>query len=393
MLGQAGIDQRDVTFARDQTPVIAASNFRIGDELMAIMRDRHGATCTRCFETAAAELNEMTPEIALQQEVAYSAMLWENVAVKKNEGKEWAKKLFDEHPQLTDPFWRELLFEAIANAEAGAVEPPPGAIVVDIERHGFGDAMNYAWIAEGDERLCFLGSGQKAELVRLFGQRVVNQYSGELADYAHTYRWELTQRGNVKRVDVRAAAIGAKVEPARPRFMGGGVQAERWARESPSMTMLFPKATRGAREWPINYWLDLYAMLDKEGQQPAFFVARGDEAQFKRSRCFAISWAHVCEAMLRARLCIGSDSGPAHVAGTLDVPFLCLVGPTIEGAGFEYTPSVHFMSTTPEVVGCVGCYWSAAYRPACDHGCEAMMLLRPREVFDRAKEMLCKPTE
>ena len=105
-------------------------------------------------------------------------------------------------------------------------------------------------------------------------------------------------------------------------------------------------------------------------------------------------WAHVCEAMIRAKLCIGLDSGPAHVAGTLDVPFLCIVGPTMKGGGFEYTPSVEFVASDVSDVPCVGCHWRGEYRrSACEVGCEALQRLRSSAVLDRARAMLCESTK
>jgi ADP-heptose:LPS heptosyltransferase len=100
----------------------------------------------------------------------------------------------------------------------------------------------------------------------------------------------------------------------------------------------------------------------------------------------------VAAAMQRARLVIGNDSGPAHLAGTLQTRTLAIHGPTTARI-YNHIPEV--TSFIKISLGCSGCHCLPSedpsrlgWRASCDYGCGELFRTFPEEVFDVATAML-----
>jgi ADP-heptose:LPS heptosyltransferase len=91
------------------------------------------------------------------------------------------------------------------------------------------------------------------------------------------------------------------------------------------------------------------------------------------------SLADLAALFAAARLYVGSDTGPMHVASLVGTPVVQLLGPTdpVENQPFEATPS----RTLRVPVACSPC------RRGCD-AATCMQLIRPAEVLAAARELL-----
>jgi ADP-heptose:LPS heptosyltransferase len=77
---------------------------------------------------------------------------------------------------------------------------------------------------------------------------------------------------------------------------------------------------------------------------------------------------------------VGNDSFPAHLAGTVGVPTLALMGPTVASV-FAHLPDVECLASNG--VDCTGCHFRKPFRAACDQGCMSLYRLFPDDVLDR----------
>jgi len=90
--------------------------------------------------------------------------------------------------------------------------------------------------------------------------------------------------------------------------------------------------------------------------------------------------ARVAALMRRAALVVGNDSFPAHLAGTVGVPTLALLGPT-KPTVFAHMDTVECLTSAMD---CTGCHFQAPFRAACDQGCMSLYQLLPDDVLSRA---------
>lgn len=265
-------------------------------------------------------------------------------------------------------------------------------VVIDATQHGLGDAMITAWISEGSKgerrRLLHHATGAKAEVLRLFGQEVLETPVSIMSDTFETYKEE--QRNVQNGVDTpgycvahRARYLGIASLPKRPTITALSPEAVEWSQSAchDRPVLLFPQVAYGSRAWPVSYWLSLIGLLKAAGVPSRVMLADDDPAFTSVRPDIGLGWDMVIAAMQRSRLVVGNDSGPAHVAGTLDVPTLALLGPTTTAWVFGHVPSVRGLAASDSVVSCVGCCYRAdRWRPGCEHGCEALLQLRPDEV-------------
>lgn len=281
---------------------------------------------------------------------------------------------------------------------------PQRLVVLNCDAHGFGDACTMAWASEGSRsapvRLVHFATGQKREFLEMLGQDVVGDSRGAVNTFA-PYGVEIrTEQGSVPRVISRARELGILSPPKRPPFRSTPA-ADKFAEELDrhmrascrKWVMLFPQTEYTSREWPVTWWHDLISALLGNGIGVKTFLKNKDP-RFVHTPgwYFGQPWRNVGASMLKADLVVGVSSGPACLAGTLDVPTLVLEGPT-RPTIWTHTPSVEVIRVSKEVQPCVGCHFNAPFRSACDWGCQALIRLEPATVLKRILEKLNEPRD
>lgn len=273
-------------------------------------------------------------------------------------------------------------------------------IYLNADAHGFGDATYTAWIAHGSRNapitLINRATGARKSYLEMLGQYVADVPPSVCKDTFEayfTFECDL-ERGAVPRVISRGRALGiTKSLPERPGPISIPQKARDWAAEvakqrrisrRKKFVALWPQTVWPSREWPPGYWLDLAWKLHMEhGIGACFFLETRDE-RFKNSPSWinGMPWENWAAIMLEADLNVCISSGPACLAGTLDVPTIVLEGPT-KSTIWAHNPSIEVMRAGKQVMACDGCHFGRPFRAACDPGCMAMMRVFPDQVVAR----------
>jgi len=275
---------------------------------------------------------------------------------------------------------------------APVVEPKQRNIFIDADKHGAGDLIVCAWIAEGSRgsmvQLFQHATGAKRTLLELLSQDVVISCP-YLSDTYDAYTFEL-RNSSMPRIKARAEFLGVFTPPARPPCTLDDSYddwAEKQCRNDTPLVCLFPMSAYDIRCWPVPYWIDLANCLAYQGYEVKTFLPVEDVRFGSLSGVYYNQdWRNMAALMLRSSLVVGNDSGPCHLAGTLDVPTLAIMGSSPAHI-FSHLPSVR---TIHGKLSCTGCYYNKemGYRPACDFGCSSLLQLPMRDVADRALDIL-----
>lgn len=269
---------------------------------------------------------------------------------------------------------------------------PEGAIVMNATRHGIGDSFITAWIAEGSKgtsrEMVHYATGQKAELLRLFGQTVIDY---EVADMKDTFTPGGREAAGMRvtRLQHRAAYLQAGGTPRRPQLIELSKAAKNFAESvaGDNTVPLFPQAAHAIRVWPAAYWVELSRLLTLAGWKPLFLLNVEDSDFAKCERHVGLCWEYILAIVQRTRLAVTNSSGPAHVLGTMNHPTLVVCGPTDPHVAFGHLDSLRCVYE--ESMDCVRChYHGPKVRPACRIGCEALHRLSPTTVMAEAAKML-----
>ena len=271
------------------------------------------------------------------------------------------------------------------------VIPNTGVVVLNSNRHGYGDACVMAWVSEGSKqasrKLVHHATGGKKLFLELLGQTVVDRQNG-MVDTFRAYSEELRLGGDPPRICQRGAYLGIKTPPKRPPHTLTPGEIEAASRGfGGNAVLLFPNTDYGSREWPAFYWLDLAAGMRKAGFDVHFCGGKADGRYAAFPGYWGRTWREIAAAMLVARLVIGNDSGPAHLAGTLDVPTMAILGPTTPSVFVQYG-SVWCATPDKAEISCAGCYFGAPFSRVCEVGCAALCHVRPARVIDEALQMI-----
>lgn len=113
--------------------------------------------------------------------------------------------------------------------------------------------------------------------------------------------------------------------------------------------ILNPGAGWGAKQWPAERYGKVAQTLARQGLHPIINFGPREEALAKvaesasagSARALSFSVGELIALMRRARLFIGGDTGPMHLAAALHVPIVALFGPTDPNRNGPYgTPSI-----------------------------------------------------
>ena len=100
--------------------------------------------------------------------------------------------------------------------------------------------------------------------------------------------------------------------------------------------VLNPGAGWGAKQWPAKRYGEVARSLAKDGLTPLINCGPGEEelalaaenASESTARRISCSIGELIALIRRARLFIGGDTGPLHLAAALQVPVVAIFGPT-----------------------------------------------------------------
>lgn len=136
-----------------------------------------------------------------------------------------------------------------------------------------------------------------------------------------------------------AVSLGADAALSEPPLPRDPV-AEKWAEgvqgERGAFVVIAPGAGWGAKRWPSERYGEVARALGAHGLTSLINVAPAEEALAARvedasnGRAVRVtcSVGEMVALLRRARLFIGGDTGPLHVAAALRVPVVALFGPT-----------------------------------------------------------------
>jgi heptosyltransferase-1 len=100
--------------------------------------------------------------------------------------------------------------------------------------------------------------------------------------------------------------------------------------------LLNPGAGWGAKQWPAERYAEVAAQLAQDGLKVLINLGPGEEGLARAvqecsrgaAETFTGSITQLIALTRRARLFIGGDTGPMHLAAALGVPVVALFGPT-----------------------------------------------------------------
>jgi ADP-heptose:LPS heptosyltransferase len=266
---------------------------------------------------------------------------------------------------------------------------------IDLETYkgysGLGDIVMLSWLAEGCRRAgqpLVFHRKRDLELMNLFGLTADPEPGGVGLDEA--YRREVADQCRRPRLDYVREFLDVTAPPARPTPRIGA-EHRAWAADrarelGDPLVVLFPQTAWVAREWPASYWVDLSWSLKAAGVPVVILMSPKDE---RFTNTPAYWWGtpldRVAALVERAALVVGNDSFPAHLAGTIGVPTLALMGPT-RPTVFAHDPGVECLASA--AIDCTGCHFAAPFRAACDQGCQSLFRLHPEAVIRRVLQKL-----
>ena len=246
---------------------------------------------------------------------------------------------------------------------------------------GLGDCVTWSWLAAGSP-MQFAAHGSNAEMLRLFGCDVTDDTTNAF-DPNFCYRAELNLACEAPRVKIWTKILGLTGTPKRPKCV---LDPKR--KPSPKKIIIAPQCHFKARTWPKAYWLDLNWSLQGLGYEVVWLLEHDDREFSQRGPAMAywgFSFPQTIEFMMSAALVVANDSMPAHLAGTLGIPTIAIMGPSHPNV-FSHVPDVVPMQS--KTMECVACHFKQPYRAACDLLCQALATTLPRDVAEKIQELV-----
>lgn len=270
-------------------------------------------------------------------------------------------------------------------------------IVLNVQNRGMGDAVYISWIVQGllnAGEQAAINPGRNFDVARLFNIPIEEDIDGIdiCSPDGICWKTEMTvERKPLPRPTLWSQTLGISAPIARPspviRARHTFDAAKHWGEtgDKPRI-LLFPRAAWPNRIYPLVYWHRIAWTLEAMGFHTLAMDSSGDRLKDFPRHCFGFSLPVVSAMMLTADLVVANESGPAHLAGTLDVPTLGIIGALDPRTMWGHMPSVVPISSKLE---CVGCHWQPekGYRPWCAQGCEALFSLPAVDVIRKIVEM------
>ncbi len=131
--------------------------------------------------------------------------------------------------------------------------------------------------------------------------------------------------------------------------------------------IICPFAQYEKRNWPDSKWAELMSCLknypilicgSKQSSQNAENIIKTTEHPNVRNFCGKTSLRQLAALLERAKLCIGVESAPVHIAATVNCPHVVIIGGGHFGRFMPYSPKTSLVYTQMD---CYGCNWRCKY--------------------------------
>ncbi len=199
--------------------------------------------------------------------------------------------------------------------------------------------------------------------------------------HASVRAWAVTEPLNIPFPEDMTAEIA--VDPA---YVAPGPGAH-----SNPQVLCYVTATQPKREWPLENWISLAALLEQQSLKVAFTGGSSDREKrvvadlaARAGHLSTIPAPEPLDRLLatlaRAKLFISADTGPMHFAAGLRVPTLSLFGPTAAGC-WAPIGSRH-RAIQGGLCSCSG------HVSACKAQAPCMSRIAPQQVFETCRQLL-----
>lgn len=275
--------------------------------------------------------------------------------------------------------------------------PRQRTIVLDCNLHGIGDTVMAAWIAEGaksaqgdDPHVVLCAKNDRKQMLEMFGQQIHHPVAPAANNgIGGFYLNGQMGQGSPPFILARARKIGLKSTPTRPN-VSITPDLKAWARQpsQQSQVLLFPQSSQVSRTWPVHKWLDLHDKLAMIGMQVR--VAEQFPTILKQVPLYtdALTLPQMVAMIEAADLVIGNDSGPMHIAGTLNKAAIAIHGMTSD-VTFAHCPSIRTVQAERRLVPCAGCWLGWGYQAeVCERSCKALESIPVSTVVRMAREII-----
>ncbi|MEM6793845.1 MAG: lipopolysaccharide heptosyltransferase I [Acidobacteriota bacterium] len=251
---------------------------------------------------------------------------------------------------------------------------------------------------EADVAIDLMGNFKGAILARLSrAKRILGPDAADRREGSSALLLPETVRaGGVHAVDRNLAMIAALgLIPGRADF-GGERLLNAPPPEAEDLTasldrplvLILTGAGWANKTYPMDWWAEVASALESRGYAVWIPTAPGEEAQAAEvceksggaARAVDATDFQLFAALTRkARLVLGGDTGPLHLAHALGTPVLCLIGPTEPARNGPYgSPEQVLFHRLP----CSGCYKRFDGPRAC------LLSIPPEQVIERSLESL-----
>jgi heptosyltransferase III len=119
-----------------------------------------------------------------------------------------------------------------------------------------------------------------------------------------------------------------RAEPPRAKLFAPRTSSDAAPDLPNGACVLHPFASEPAKTWPADRFIGVASEFKRAGLEPIFLAGPGDDSRpfagFEAWNCAPLT--RVKSLLARARLFVGNDSGPAHIAAAFGVPVVALFG-------------------------------------------------------------------
>lgn len=275
--------------------------------------------------------------------------------------------------------------------------PRQRVVVLDCNLHGIGDTVVAAWIAEGaknpqgdDPSVVLCATNQRRQFLEMLGQTIHYPVApGSVSGIGSFYLSKRVGQGCPPFAIARARNIGLTTDLARPP-VSIPQELKDWAQmpANKSQVVLFPQSSQVSRTWPLHKWIELHDKLTARGLSVRVAEQFPTIMQSVPVYTRELSLVQMVAMIDAAELVIGNDSGPMHIAGTLDKPAISIHGMTSD-VTFSHCRSIRTVEAERRLVPCSGCWLGWGYdAKACERSCKALESIMPDRVANLAMDIM-----